>query len=504
MSLITLITQEKVTEALQLINSGKFDPNEVDEDNNSPLLLSCWKENEEIALALIKSGKSNPQHKNNDGDTALIYSCGQHMTKVALALIATGQSLPGEVDINGNTALMIACEAVLTDVVLALIATGKSNPSQVNEVNDTALTLACKNGLTDIAIALIKTGLVDPFYYDNTDKSPEDYAVEGKLKNVINEIEKFKDSIFININENGYDIFTRDTTKIIDYLDASNKNICFKIHNQHYLTNIDIILTQTNNPNNIKYGCRIAGDNQYNSDYTTLNGTDYTDDENIDYNMQYFSLGTVLGIPCLVRLSDLMKYYDETSKSISQTLFFLQESSMQLPSIISQDYLNPGSSGSSADHCQTGKKTTVYNIIEAEEREEPVAAESSQSQEPVVNTNKVTINTNSGDKVQIPVNNTTTVGQLKETMLNLLLEKRKIDSTNKSVRFIFMGKIYSDNNQPVTGIPKFSYDMPFTAQISNPKVNVGGKTKKNAKKPKKTKATVKRNNKTKKLKQTKK
>ena len=62
----------------------------------------------EVALGLIKIGHANPDHINKDDNTALILACRNAMKEVALELIKTGKSKPDHIDNFGNTALSLA------------------------------------------------------------------------------------------------------------------------------------------------------------------------------------------------------------------------------------------------------------------------------------------------------------------------------------------------------------------------------------------------------------
>ena len=44
----------------------------------------------EVALELIQTGKSNPDHIDNDGNTALSWACKKDMKEVAYKLVSIG------------------------------------------------------------------------------------------------------------------------------------------------------------------------------------------------------------------------------------------------------------------------------------------------------------------------------------------------------------------------------------------------------------------------------
>lgn len=117
-----------------------------------------------LALELIATGKSNPNHidsrtrtyyaKDNHNTiiyeptswTALILACRECQTEIALALIATGESTPDHINSVGDTALIWACRNRLSEVVDALCNTDNYNPEQVNSQGETAQSICKKLG----------------------------------------------------------------------------------------------------------------------------------------------------------------------------------------------------------------------------------------------------------------------------------------------------------------------------------------------------------------------
>jgi len=85
----------------------------------------------EVALELIKTGKSNPDHIDKAGCTALIWTCQPcleevTLEEVALELLKTGHSNHAQVDKKGYTALIWACRTGMKEVALKLIKMGQS------------------------------------------------------------------------------------------------------------------------------------------------------------------------------------------------------------------------------------------------------------------------------------------------------------------------------------------------------------------------------------------
>ena len=83
---------------MKLIEVGDFNENDVNNQNQNALMISCNIGLENVALALIKTGKFNLENADTFyGYTALMFACSKSLENVALELIKTGQSNPGHV-----------------------------------------------------------------------------------------------------------------------------------------------------------------------------------------------------------------------------------------------------------------------------------------------------------------------------------------------------------------------------------------------------------------------
>jgi ankyrin repeat protein len=94
--LIEAILDRESEEALELIQTGKYDLGEVYFNGNTALILACCRGLSDVALALIQTGRSKPEHVNNQGDTALLIvsdSDNPDLSDVELALIQIDQSI---------------------------------------------------------------------------------------------------------------------------------------------------------------------------------------------------------------------------------------------------------------------------------------------------------------------------------------------------------------------------------------------------------------------------
>ena len=183
-TLLELIRDTNTNEALAMIQTGNFNPEQVDNNGYTALMLACEKKMPDVAMALIQTGQSKPEQVNIMGNTALIHACINRMTNVALALIQTGQSKPEHVNNNGMTALIWACNANMPEVAMALIQTGQSKPEQVNKDGITALILACQNNMPEVAMALIQTGQSKPEQVNKIENTALILACYNKLSEV--------------------------------------------------------------------------------------------------------------------------------------------------------------------------------------------------------------------------------------------------------------------------------------------------------------------------------
>jgi ankyrin repeat protein len=490
-SLIKLINEGNRLDALRAIKNNNFIENEVDaSDNNTPLMLACEKNFDDIALALIASGKSKPSHLNYEGETAIIISCSKNMLEVSKKLLETGEASIDQTTAQGETPLIIACSFPDTEeITLEMIKTGKSIPEQVDVDNATALIMACQNKLTKTALELIKTGKSNWFITDVNGYTALEYASQNSMDEVVNAIQRLGFSeVSININELGFNPIEVNEEVVKDFLLDDPNNLCFKYEKKNYLTSRSYIDKFLSDKNNIKYRCILAGDNKY-DDSGNLISMDYTADKNIRYNEQYFSMSQTIGLPILVRLSELNHILDN---AYSSNMYYLSPSG-SFPALVSLDYVD-GGSGVGADHCQTGKKTQKCSIIPAiatclttqiQETKPVLIKKTTELEQPESQSSlqvKIQYKTKT---LVIPIDQTTTIGKLKELLLEKLVSENDIDNvTNKNVRLIYTGKIYGNdkNEMIVTSLPNFTNGITMASTVQQLQAPViGGKKRKTKK-----------------------
>jgi ankyrin repeat protein len=432
----------------------------------SPIMWACKYNIPEVALLLIQSGKSNPEYVNKKGETALLYSLYEGLPDVALALIQTGKSRPEQVNVLGDTALIWACAISSSEVALALIQTGNSIPDQVNSNGNTALIYACKNNMTEIAIALIQTGDSMPEQVNLSGESALIIAKEKGLTEVVKLLNETINTMFniINLNATGFDQTAQESYKISSFLSESRDNICIKLNNSYFLTSKIVIKNTMADKVNIKYECKQAGDNV----------SIYTKDSNIIYDTKYVSLSSIIGLQALVNYNEMEKIVNDKTSS---TLFYITRTRKKLPSIISQMYID-GGEGMSADHCGTGKERYVYNIYAAQpmcgEVEELNSSES-QTSDAATSQNKLKIQYK-GVAFPFPVTETDTIGEIKKLLLEKLMSENLIASINQNVKFIYKGKIYTDDSILLSSLENNPFDITLQSLVS-PKTG-GRKTRK--------------------------
>lgn len=531
LSLFQLIMDRRSDEAIEVVKSGNYNPISRDGNDNTYLMLACQNEMIDVALELIDRDNSNPEAINYSGDTALTIACKKGLIEVALSLIQTGESCPecknddGEtalllavknpdptIDVlvvellntgkslphtkdmdgysalsnaisNGNihsaieilkydpttansvnnegeTPLIIATDVNIPEVASLLIKTGKSHPEYIDDNYNTALMIACRNRMIKVALDIIKTGKCNKFIRNDSGKTALDYAREAGLSEVVNAIKALgKSDIEINLNANGFDAEQQEDIQIKKYLDENKENMCFKFENSYFLTNKTVVKNQLSMPQNIKYICRQAGNNVYDEN-DNLTSQDYTHDENILYSKKYFSLSSLTGLQILVlvdEIDDIINNYN------SSNIYYLSIAS-STPSIISEAYIK-GISGVGADHCQTGKSTDIYTIIKGI----PVNGPVEKLEKKVISVSNNTINIQyKTNTITLPIQSEQTIGQLKEQLLQKLVEQNLLDNVNKSVKLIYKGKIYGNdkNADLLTSMPDFAPGQTLSAMIA--------------------------------------
>ncbi len=279
-------------------------------------------------------------------------------------------------------------------------------------------------------------------------------------------------NINTNINKKGFNFITQEELIIKNFLQEDNNNIVVVINDNSHLLSKNNIRTQLNNQTNLKYGCKQAGNN-----------SSFTLDNNINFEPVYFSLSSVLGLQILVTKQSI-----ETLLNDAHQVYVCQNTNEILPAIMSVAYYN-GSGGVSADHCQTGKTTPVYKLIKGNSVEEPVEEPVEERLEEQEHTIKVQYK---GFVYDFPVTPETTLNNIKQLLLNKLIEENKIKN---NVKFIYTGKVYKDNelNKLLTELQNPPYGITLQSMvnpISGGRLTRKRKTKRRKIKRRKTKRQI--------------
>ncbi len=389
----------------------------VDENGNTALIfLIDYGRSSDLMFRLLNTGHSNPGQVNDYRNTALLLLLGtnyfneiQPYIHFIERLIGTGQSNPNQVGSNGHNALYYAQLHQLDNIVNLLL--------PITEVHEPA------------PEPIPRQNYVPQPLWTLTEIPPDNPVPQNNAVPQNNMPTVPQSDIEININDSGTNDITQETHVISDYLQQDNKNIVIRINGNNYLLNKKDLIRQAHEPNNKKYGCMSAGD-----------GPEFIDNSNINLNIEYLSLSSVLGLQVLITMDEVLAMAISSNK-----LFVAEPTGTTLPSIMSVAYYN-GTIGASADHCQPGKETMVYKISKATETDTPIAAPVAPAVAPVAqqdNTIKVQY---SGATYKFPITSETTLNDVKNMLLNKLVEYKIINTTNYNVKLIYTGKVYKQDD----------------------------------------------------------
>mgnify|MGYP003334379381 CR=1 FL=1 len=131
----------------------------IDEHNNTYLMQKIInKDNNIIEFINKNEEKCNPEHINNNCNTALLLACNNNLEHVAILLIEKFGELckPEYIDNDGYTALIWACKNKLEKVAILLIEKFGDLCNPECKTNNTALKLANQNNLINVEKLLIE------------------------------------------------------------------------------------------------------------------------------------------------------------------------------------------------------------------------------------------------------------------------------------------------------------------------------------------------------------
>jgi hypothetical protein len=261
-----------------------------------------------------------------------------------------------------------------------------------------------------------------------------------------------------------FDSISGENIVIPTYLSSSPDNLIFHYNNVCYPINKENLNKLVRDKNFVKFKCHSVS----HALYVT---------ENMYDNSNPYLLGTSFGCPCgLIPLSQLKTVLSETGQ-----LFGIVPSGTSAPSTVSYQMTTPRANAVGASHCQEGQGADINTLVKhaVPDFSQSLATQTTPDVEPP-QANIIKVNYKDS-MLEFPVTNETTIGELKQLLLSKLVEEGKIDNVNKNVRFLFSGKIYSQNPQKILEIPSIVIGSTFNVMISNV-VTGGNKTKRRRRK----------------------
>jgi hypothetical protein len=416
---------------------------------------------EDIILNIMQNKYDDMLSQNGKGLTPLMYAIKhtEDKDRIIDAIIESENGQLPEIDDKKQTALIYAIKYDMEDVAIDILLTENSNYKQKDYKRHDALYYAKKEGLMDVIDVIQQKmgGLpqtVDPRY------------------NKVSQMD-------VNINQTGYDIIEMADVTIKDFLAADLDNVVFVINQTPYLLNKSSIKKQLKDNVQLKYGCKEAGD--------TL---EYSLDDNIEYKPIYFSLSSISPAQVVVKKDQIKSVLN----SIRHRIFVAKNTNKILPSIISEAYLR-GEAGTGADYCQNGKSRPVYELIKANAIDEPLETEVQETSEGNPHIVRVIYNKNNSE-FEFPITLTTSLQDIKEMLLNKLIEQNKLKHKNFDIHFIYKNVVYTEDIFE-TILLKDLKNPPYGIKLkAGFREIIGGKRKKTQKRKKsKLRKTIKRNKK---------
>jgi ankyrin repeat protein len=538
---IELIEENKIIENVleKIINTGESNSEMTDRKGNTALIYCCKNKIEKIAKLLIETGKSLPNQKNKNNETALMYCCSNNLMNIIEILLDIPEVDPGHLDNNKNTSLMISVYQSHESASLLLLEKTKEKclPYNINNrsltaliiavdrkmINlisellkfdtdkidlqifntNTALLLAVKNKNKDIAIKILESGKADPYIKDELYLSTYDYALRYDMNDLLNQINEtnFKPkNKEIPLNKVVKDIYSQEDYKIGDWINESIDNIVFALPDSEE----GFILEKRENLNknlNNKIFCICYKDNG-NQENTNVNEELYL------YN------GRSIGLFGFFLFTDINRIYKTSTKNnldfTNKQLFFIDKVNCKnVESVVNHFYhkndvdirrrgmIPPAG-------CTPGKGGKIYRIFPAEPDIYDYMDEklnynmdmnitNENNKRNIENINEylkpnlnVNIKVKENEIYNFEINDTTTIGKLKE----LLLEKIKENgiSQKPTLRLLmYLGENFSSPDKDgmnVINIKNFQNGATFSPVMIGKQT--GGKTMKNKKKNKNT------------------
>ena len=252
-----------------------------------------------------------------------------------------------------------------------------------------------------------------------------------------------------------YNSIELENINVVKYLKENANNLVFYYNNAFYPINKTNLLAFTNDGNKVKFKC--------NQVYSILNVTP----DKYDIANPYL-MGSSFSCPCGLLLLSQIK----TILNSSDQLFEIIPAGTTAPSTVSYQMTTPQANAVGASHCQEGQGANINNIVK---HTIPTFPENLQEEAVVVPDTDNTIGVNYKDiTYKFGITPETTVGDLKQMVLDKLVLENQIDNVNKKVRFLYSGKIIQVDSQILQQIPSVAFGVTFNVLISP---NVAGGTR---------------------------
>lgn len=178
-SLIQAVRENDLKQVQEILKDDNYKIDEVDTQDETPLLIATHQNSIEIAKSLIDAG-ADINKQDTISDSPYLYAGAQGKTEILRYMLE--KQVPDQQKVNrfGGNALIPAAEKGHLDNVNILLKDGRSNVDHQNNYGYTALIEAV--ALTDgsstyqqIVKALLEGG-ADKTLKDNTGRTAEDYA----------------------------------------------------------------------------------------------------------------------------------------------------------------------------------------------------------------------------------------------------------------------------------------------------------------------------------------
>jgi ankyrin repeat protein len=190
-SLLELCKTENENKIVKFIDKydNKYNPEEIDNDGNTSLIIALNRGFENVVIKLIdKFGcKCSPQQINREYKTALNYAIANGLEKSSIKIIETFDILCiPDYKINNEDALTIACSKGLSNIAIKIVKMPKNtwNLEQIKYYSNTTLFIAIRNELNEVAIELLNKIVDIDFLHKDTFK----IICENKLEDIAEKI----------------------------------------------------------------------------------------------------------------------------------------------------------------------------------------------------------------------------------------------------------------------------------------------------------------------------